>query len=603
MTTVTIPNLTAAISLNGTEQLEAVQAGSTVRVTTAQIATYTLSVSNNVVNSISFGSTGLTPATGTVGNVVVAGTLNVANGGTGVTTKTGTGSVVLNTSPTLITPALGTPSSGVMTNVTGLPLTTGVTGVLGSVNGGTGFSTYATGDFVYASATNTLSKLAIGSSGTVLSSDGTTLSWQAAGTGTVTSVGLGFSTGASNILSNSGTTSPITSSGTYTLAVTGTSGGIPYFSSSSAWTSSAVLAANAIVVGGGAGVAPSTVTTNSTVLTAIGSAPTGTGSIVLSTAPTFATSITSPAVYGGTGTASTLTLQSTTGVGATDSVVIKVGNNGGTIALTAASSGTVTIGTLNLTNALGAAYGGTGLTSFAAANNAIYSTSSSALTAGTLPVAAGGTNLTSYAIGDILYASASTTISKLAAVAIGQVLASAGTGTAPAYTSTPSVTSVTSASLYGGTAASSTLTLQSTTASSGTFTDSIVLKVNNAGSVTAMTAVASGIVYFGTTTTPTTGAIALPTGTTGQQPGTALTGMLRFNTTKTSFEGYNGTSWTSVGGGATGGGTDQIFYLNGQTVTTNYDIPSGQNAGTFGPVTINSGAVVTVPSGSTWSIV
>jgi hypothetical protein len=490
-----------------------------------------------------------------------------------------------------------------MTNVTGLPLTTGVTGVLGYSNGGTGFSTYATGDLVYASATNTLSKLSIGSNGTVLSSNGTTLSWAAAGTGTVTSVGLGFSTGAANILSNSGTTSPITSSGTYTLAVAGTSGGIPYFSSSNAWTSSAVLAANAIVVGGGAGVAPLTVTTNSTILTAIGSAPTGTGSIVLSTAPTFATSITSPAVYGGTGTASTLTLQSTTGVGATDSVVIKVGNNGGTTALTAASSGTVTIGTLNLTNALGAAYGGTGLTSFAAANNAIYSTSSSALTAGTLPVAAGGTNLTSYAIGDILYASASTTISKLAAVASGQVLASAGTGTAPAYTSTPSVTSVTSASLYGGTAAASTLTLQSTTASSGTFTDSIVLKVNNAGSVTAMTAVASGIVYFGTTTTPTTGAIALPTGTTGQQPGTALTGMLRFNTTKTSFEGYNGTSWASVGGGATGGGTDQIFYLNGQTVTTDYSIPSGQNAGTFGPVTVNGGVTVTVPSGSTWSIV
>jgi hypothetical protein len=308
-------------------------------------------------------------------------------------------------------------------------------------------------------------------------------------------------------------------------------------------------------------------------------------------------------VYGGTGTTSTLTLQSTTGIGATDSVVIKVGNNGGTTALTAASSGTVTIGTLNLTNALGTVYGGTGLTSFAAANNAIYSTSSSILTAGTLPVAAGGTNLTSYTTGDILYASGSTTIAKLAAVATGQVLASAGIGTAPAYTSTPSVTSVTSASLYGGTAAASTLTLQSTTASSGTFTDSIVLKVNNAGSVTAMTAVASGIVYFGTTTSPTTGAIALPTGTTGQQPGTALTGMLRFNTTKTSFEGYNGTSWASVGGGATGGSTDQIFYLNGQTVTADYSIPSSYNAGTFGPVTVNSGVTVTVPSGSTWSIV
>ena len=89
-----------------------------------------------------------TPASGVMTNVTglplttgVTGTLGVSNGGTGTTTSTGTGSVVLNTSPTLVTPALGTPASGVMTNVTGLPLTTGVTGTLGFGNGGTGQTT------------------------------------------------------------------------------------------------------------------------------------------------------------------------------------------------------------------------------------------------------------------------------------------------------------------------------------------------------------------------------------------------------------------------------------------------------------------------------
>ena len=57
------------------------------------------------------------------------------------------------------------------------------------------------------------------------------------------------------------------------------------------------------------------------------------------------------------------------------------------------------------------------------------------------------------------------------------------------------------------------------------------------------------------------------------------------------------------GGGATGGGTDQIFWNNGQTITTNYSIPANINSGTFGPVTIDAGATVTIPSTSTWTVV
>ena len=66
---------------------------------------------------------------------------------------------------------------------------------------------------------------------------------------------------------------------------------------------------------------------------------------------------------------------------------------------------------------------------------------------------------------------------------------------------------------------------------------------------------------------------------------------------------YTYGAWTSIGGGATGGGTDSIFNLNGQVITTSYTIPSGYNANTTGTVTINSGVVVTVSTGSRWVIV
>ena len=63
-------------------------------------------------------------------------------------------------------------------------------------------------------------------------------------------------------------------------------------------------------------------------------------------------------------------------------------------------------------------------------------------------------------------------------------------------------------------------------------------------------------------------------------------------------------TWSDpAGGGATGGGSDKVFIENDLVVTTDYSIPATKNAGTFGPITVNSGVTVTVPSSSTWSIV
>jgi hypothetical protein len=99
--------------------------GATVTATASgDDVTVNVSAGTGTVTSVavSGGTTGLTTSGGpitTTGTITLAGTLAVANGGTGVTTSTGTTNVVLSNSPTLVSPALGTPASGVVTNLTG----------------------------------------------------------------------------------------------------------------------------------------------------------------------------------------------------------------------------------------------------------------------------------------------------------------------------------------------------------------------------------------------------------------------------------------------------------------------------------------------------
>jgi len=114
-------------------------------------------------------------------------------------------------------------------------------------------------------------------------------------------------------------------------------------------------------------------------------------------------------------------------------------------------------------------------------------------------------------------------------------------------------------------------------------------------------AVAGTASVSGTFTVSATDAIKIASGTTAQRPGSPAAGQLRYNTTLGKFEGYT-TVWSSVGGGATGGGSDTVFYENTKVVTTNYSISASNNAHSVGPITVNSGITVTIPTGSRWVV-